>query len=166
MSYLLGRVVGGASNGGVASSSSFSKATAMAWVRYFSRDGRKRAENVRKINPRVSPQEASSIARGLYDVVKQHGPLTISNAWLLAKDSGVSGLNSKTHMKLMLKWMRGRKMVKLLCNHVGSTKKFLLSTKTEAEPSNNKDKAEAEPSNNKLKLQTKKPSQKGKKQTR
>ncbi|KAF3436409.1 hypothetical protein FNV43_RR23501 [Rhamnella rubrinervis] len=97
---------------------------ANVFVRYFSR---KRAENLRKINPKVPYPEASSIARALYDVVKQHGPLTISNAWIRAKDSGVSGLSSKTHMKIMLKWMRGRKMLKLLCNHVGSNKKFLLA---------------------------------------
>ena len=51
-------------------------------VRCFSR---KRAENLRKINPKVTPQEASSIARSLYDLIKQHGPLSISNAWNYAK---------------------------------------------------------------------------------
>ncbi|KAG2322523.1 hypothetical protein Bca52824_015736 [Brassica carinata] len=40
------------------------------------------------------------------------------------KEAGVSGINSKTHMKLLLKWMRGRKMLKLICNQVGSSKKF------------------------------------------
>lgn len=44
------------------------------------------------------------------------------------QESGVSGLMSKTHMKIMLKWMRGRKMLKLFPNQVGSTKKFLLCT--------------------------------------
>ena len=53
-----------------------------AFVRYFSR---KRADNLRKINPKVSPQEASSIARHLYDLLKQNGPLTVSNAWLQAQ---------------------------------------------------------------------------------
>ncbi|XP_022159821.1 uncharacterized protein LOC111026127 [Momordica charantia] len=95
------------------------------FARYFSR---KRAENLRKINPKLTPQEASLVAQDLYGVVKQHGPLSISNAWIKAQECGVSGLNSKTHMKLMLKWMRGRKMLKLLCNQVGSNKKFLLST--------------------------------------
>ncbi|PON40669.1 tumor necrosis factor receptor family protein [Parasponia andersonii] len=142
-----GAGAGGANGGG-----------AIALVRYFSR---KRAENLRKINPRVSPQEASSIARNLYDVLKQHGPLTVSNAWLHAKDSGVSGLNSKTHMKLLLKWMRGRKMLKLWCNQVGSSKKFLLSTLPE-DPKVEQLRREAE-----VKLQTKKPSSiKGRKQTR
>lgn len=65
------RGAGGASVGGVNS-----------FVRYFSR---KRAENLRKINPKVPPQDASSIARALYDVIKQHGPLSVSNAWIRAK---------------------------------------------------------------------------------
>ncbi|CAN6578732.1 unnamed protein product [Malus baccata var. baccata] len=99
--------------------------TAAAFVRHFSRS---RAENLRKINPKVSFPEANSIARDLYDVVKQHGPLTIPNTWVQAKEFGVNGLMSKTHMKIMLKWMRGRKMLKLFPNQVGSTKKFLLCT--------------------------------------
>lgn len=56
--------------------------SATAFVRHFSR---KRAENLRKINPKVSFPEANSIARDLYDVVKQHGPLSISNTWVQAK---------------------------------------------------------------------------------
>ncbi|GKV04093.1 hypothetical protein SLEP1_g16301 [Rubroshorea leprosula] len=90
--------------------------------RYMSRS---RAVNVRKINPKVPIEEAKSIAHSLYDIIRQHGPLSISNTWIQAKEAGISGLNSKTHMKIMLKWMRGRKMLKLLCNHVGNNKKFL-----------------------------------------
>ncbi|XAR70077.1 hypothetical protein NMG60_11026816 [Bertholletia excelsa] len=96
-----------------------------AFLRYFSR---KCALNLRKINPKVPPQEASSIAEGLYNIIKQHGPLTVSNTWNHVKEAGISGLNSKTHMKIMLKWMRGRKMLKQFCNHVGSSKKFLHCT--------------------------------------
>lgn len=47
----------------------------------------------------------------------------------IVQDAGISGLNSKTHMKIMVKWMRGRSMLKLFCNQVGSTKKFLLTTR-------------------------------------
>jgi hypothetical protein len=57
----------------------------------------------------------------------------------------------------MLKWMRGRKMLKLLCNHIGSSKKFLLTTLPE-EPETEQLKS---PSS--LKLQTEKPSIKRKK---
>lgn len=52
------------------------------FVRYFSR---KRAVNVRKINPKVPHQEAYSIARGLYDVIRTHGPLTVGNTWTHAQ---------------------------------------------------------------------------------
>ncbi|KAJ0255748.1 hypothetical protein HA466_0088060 [Hirschfeldia incana] len=90
-------------------------------VRHMSRE---RAVNVRKINPKVSIQEAHTISSSLYDVFKKHGPLSVPNTWLRAQEAGVNGLNSKTHMKLMLKWMRGRKMLKLICNQVGSSKKF------------------------------------------
>lgn len=51
-------------------------------VRYFSR---KCAVNLRKINPKVPTQEANSIAEGLYHVIKQHGPLSVSNTWIHAK---------------------------------------------------------------------------------
>ncbi|KDP25184.1 hypothetical protein JCGZ_20340 [Jatropha curcas] len=94
-------------------------------VRYFSRA---RAVNVRKINPKVPFPEAAYISQSLYSIIKQHGPLTVSNTWNHAKESNISGLNSKTHMKILLKWMRGRKMLKLFCSNVGSSKKFLHCT--------------------------------------
>ncbi|CAI9096935.1 OLC1v1033199C1 [Oldenlandia corymbosa var. corymbosa] len=110
----------GGGNGGTAA-----KAAMMMFVRNFSRE---RAVNLRKINPKVSQQEAASIAEALYHIIKKNGPLTVSNTWNHAKEAGINGLNSKTHMKLMLKWMRGRNMLKQFCNQVGSSKKFLLST--------------------------------------
>ncbi|GMH15963.1 hypothetical protein Nepgr_017804 [Nepenthes gracilis] len=104
-------------------------------LRMFARDfSRKCAPNLRKINPKVPPQEAYSIAQNLYGMIKQHGPLTVSNTWLHAKEAGVAGLNSKTHLKIMLKWMRGRKLLKQFCQLVGSNKKFLLCTLPEEAP--------------------------------
>ncbi|KAF3335161.1 hypothetical protein FCM35_KLT19668 [Carex littledalei] len=97
-------------------------------VRHFSR---KRAEDVRRINPKVPKEEAVEISKGLLQIVNDHGPLTVSDTWNRVKDAGISGLNSKTHMKLLLKWMRGRRMLKLSCGHVGNSKKFFYSTKTE-----------------------------------
>ncbi|XP_019160411.1 PREDICTED: uncharacterized protein LOC109156984 [Ipomoea nil] len=97
------------------------------FVRYLS-NSRKRAPNLRKINPKVPQQEAASIAEALYDVIKQHGPVSVSNTWNHAKEASINGLNSKTHMKIMLKWMMGRHMLKLFCNHIGSNKKFFLCT--------------------------------------
>ncbi|XP_004309499.1 PREDICTED: uncharacterized protein LOC101292364 [Fragaria vesca subsp. vesca] len=130
-------------------------AATASFSRYFSRE---RAENLRKINPKVSFPEANSIATELYDVVKQHGPITIPNTWAQAKESGVSGLNSKTHMKIMLKWMRGRKMLKLFPNQVGSNKKFLLCTLPEDPHVTEFINSTA------VKVQSKKPSSKKKKQ--
>ncbi|CAM8985597.1 unnamed protein product [Rhodiola kirilowii] len=95
------------------------------FVRYFSRQ---RAVNVRKINPKLPPQEASAVAQNLYQVIKERGPLTVSGTWSQAQDASVDGLNSKTHLKLLLKWMQGRKMLKQFCLHAGSNKKFLLCT--------------------------------------
>ncbi|XP_022733912.1 uncharacterized protein LOC111287550 [Durio zibethinus] len=126
-------------------------------VRYMSRS---RAVNVRKMNPKVPIPEANCIASSLYDLIKQHGPLTIPNTWIHAKEAGIGGLHSKTHMKIMLKWMRGRQMLKLFCNQVGSSKKFLHCTLPE-EPQTDLLKGPPQ-----LELQTKKPSTKGKKKTK
>ncbi|KAK8489117.1 hypothetical protein V6N13_046813 [Hibiscus sabdariffa] len=125
-------------------------------VRYMSRS---RAVNVRKINPKVPIEEAKSIAGSIYDLIKQRGPLTIPNTWTAAQEAGIGGLNSKTHMKIMLKWMRGRKLLKLFCNQVGSNKKFLHCTLPE-EPRTDQLESPLE-----LELQTKKPSAKRKKKT-
>ncbi|KAE8712809.1 hypothetical protein F3Y22_tig00110223pilonHSYRG00047 [Hibiscus syriacus] len=126
-------------------------------VRYMSRS---RAVNVRKINPKVPIQEAKSIAGSLYDLIKQRGPLTVPNTWNASQEAGIGGLNSKTHMKIMLKWMRGRKLLKLFCNKVGSNKKFLHCTLPE-EPRTDQLESLPEPE-----LQTKKPSAKRKKKTK
>ncbi|CAA7392006.1 unnamed protein product [Spirodela intermedia] len=94
-------------------------------VRQFSR---KCQRNLKKIDPKVPREEAVTISGELYRIIKEHGPLTVSNTWNHAKEAGINGLNSKTHMKLLLKWMRGREMLKLFCTHAGSSKKFLHST--------------------------------------
>ncbi|KZV26391.1 hypothetical protein F511_36396 [Dorcoceras hygrometricum] len=41
---------------------------------------------------------------------------------------GLRGLNSTRHMKVVLRWIRERQKVKLLCNHVGPHKHFLYTT--------------------------------------
>jgi hypothetical protein len=56
-----------------------------------------------------------------------------TDVWhILQQDAGISGLNSKTHMKILLKWMTGRRVVKLTCVHVGNAKKFLYAPYTES----------------------------------
>uniref|UniRef100_A0A0E0KLN0 Uncharacterized protein n=1 Tax=Oryza punctata TaxID=4537 RepID=A0A0E0KLN0_ORYPU len=99
----------------------------MAWEvlkRHFSR---KRAVDVRRINPKVPKEEAVAISGRLLQIFTDHGPLTVGNTWNHAKDAGISGLNSKTHMKILLKWMTGRRIVKLNCVGTGNSKKFLYS---------------------------------------
>ncbi|KAI4367994.1 hypothetical protein MLD38_016612 [Melastoma candidum] len=123
---------------------------------------RKRAVNVRKINPKVPPQEAYSIARDLYNVIRSNGPLTVPNTWTQAQEAGVSGLQSKTHLKLMLKWMRGRKMLKLLCTHVGSSKKFLHCTL----PEEHQDEKSPEAPQLDMTLHTEKPSTKARRKSK
>ncbi|URD78028.1 hypothetical protein MUK42_05530 [Musa troglodytarum] len=96
--------------------------------RVFSRCfSRKRSPDLRRINPKVPREEATAISRSLYQIVKNNGPLSVSHTWNHAKDAGINGLNSKTHMKILLKWMMGRKMLKLSCTHVRNAKKFHYS---------------------------------------
>ncbi|OEL31019.1 hypothetical protein BAE44_0007956 [Dichanthelium oligosanthes] len=97
--------------------------------RHFSR---KRSVDVRRINPKVPKEEAVAISGRLLQILSDHGPLSVGNTWNHAKDAGISGLNSKTHMKILLKWMTGRRVVKLSCVHVGNAKKFLYSPYTES----------------------------------
>ncbi|CAO2815777.1 unnamed protein product [Amaranthus hypochondriacus] len=97
----------------------------MNWVRYMSR---KRAENLRKISPKVPYSHATIIAQDLFNLIQNRGPQTIGTAWTNVQEAGISGLNSKTHLKIMLKWMRGKRMLTQVCQQVGSNKKFLLCT--------------------------------------
>lgn len=60
---------------------------AATFVRYFSR---KRSPNLRKINPKVQPQEASVIAKDLYQIIKSNGPLTVPKTWDHVKVSDFS----------------------------------------------------------------------------
>ncbi|KQK12057.1 uncharacterized protein LOC100833957 [Brachypodium distachyon] len=105
----------------------------MAWEvvkRHFSR---KRAVDVRRINPKVPKEEAVAISGRLLQILADHGPLTVGNTWNHAKDASIDGLNSKTHMKILLKWMWGRRIIKLSCTQAGNTKKFLYSPFTAAD---------------------------------
>jgi hypothetical protein len=68
---------GGGSGGGGAGG--------MAWEvlkRHFSR---KRAVDVRRINPKVPKEEAVAISGRLLQIFTDHGPLTVGNTWNHAK---------------------------------------------------------------------------------
>ncbi|ONK55863.1 uncharacterized protein A4U43_C10F1740 [Asparagus officinalis] len=117
---------------------------AMNLVRHFSR---KCAPDLRRINPKVPREEAKAISQELYKIIKERGPLSVANTWNHAKEAGIAGLSSKTHMKIMLKWMRGRKMLKLFCTHHGNAKRFLHSTlPEEPKPAQEEEIAAAAPS--------------------
>uniref|UniRef100_A0ACD5X5W3 Uncharacterized protein n=1 Tax=Avena sativa TaxID=4498 RepID=A0ACD5X5W3_AVESA len=43
-------------------------------------------------------------------------------------DVGLRGLTSKRQMKIMLRWMREKQKLRLICDHVGPHKQFLYTT--------------------------------------
>jgi hypothetical protein len=69
---------GGGGGGGAGAGS-------MAWEvlrRHFSR---KRAVDIRRINPKVPKEEAVAISGRLLQILADHGPLTVGNTWNHAK---------------------------------------------------------------------------------
>ncbi|XP_044408546.1 uncharacterized protein [Triticum aestivum] len=76
----------------------------------------------------TAPEQAQSITRTIFNVVKEHGPLTISDVWEHVKDVGLRGLTSKRQMKIMLRWMREKQKLRLICDHDGPHKQFLYTT--------------------------------------
>ncbi|KAL6660849.1 hypothetical protein ACP70R_000233 [Stipagrostis hirtigluma subsp. patula] len=74
------------------------------------------------------PEQAQSITRAIFDVVREHGPLTISDVWDHVKDVGLRGLTSKRQMKIMPRWMRERQKLRFICDHNRPHKKFLYTT--------------------------------------
>ncbi|XP_058072138.1 uncharacterized protein LOC131221066 isoform X1 [Magnolia sinica] len=83
---------------------------------------------LKPIELKTPPEQTQTITRVLFDIVKEHGPLTISETWEHVKDVGLRGLTSKRHMKILLRWMRERQKLRLVCNHVGPHKQFLYTT--------------------------------------
>ncbi|KAL2607859.1 hypothetical protein R1flu_026432 [Riccia fluitans] len=75
--------------------------------------GKKRVDKPAGMNIGI---EGETWSGKLREIVKEHGPLTVSSYWEHAKDTG---LRSKRHMKIILKWMRGQNHIKLICNHIG-----------------------------------------------
>ncbi|CAI8610295.1 unnamed protein product [Vicia faba] len=76
----------------------------------------------------MPPELRQMITRSLFDIVKEHGPITISNTWERVQEVGLKDLTSKNHMKVVLRWMRERQKLRLVCNHVGAHKQFLYTT--------------------------------------
>lgn len=76
----------------------------------------------------TTPEQTQTITRTLFDIVKEHGPLSIADVWQRVQEVGLRGLSNKRHMKLLLRWMRERQKLRLICNHVGPHKQFLYTT--------------------------------------
>eukprot|EP00246_Nothoceros_aenigmaticus_P014891 TRINITY_DN5910_c0_g2_i2.p1 TRINITY_DN5910_c0_g2~~TRINITY_DN5910_c0_g2_i2.p1 ORF type:complete len:120 (+),score=10.65 TRINITY_DN5910_c0_g2_i2:55-414(+) len=85
--------------------------------------------------PRVTDpsQERVGVADVLRSVLRQHGPITVSDCWKYAKDEGVK---SKRQMKIMLRWLRARRDLHVRCQQLAGEKgsshsrEFLFSLAT------------------------------------
>lgn len=66
-----------------------SSSPAMGFVRHFSR---KCERNLRWIDPKVPKEEAKVISKGLSQILKDRGPLTVSGMWDQAKVANLIGL--------------------------------------------------------------------------
>ncbi|XP_062143319.1 uncharacterized protein LOC133851040 [Alnus glutinosa] len=94
-------------------------------IRYVAK---KPKPKMKPIELKTPPEQTQTITRVIFDVVKEHGPLTIAETWDRVKEVGLRGLTSKRHMKIVLRWMRERQKLRQICNHVGPHKQFLYTT--------------------------------------
>ncbi|MFQ6623364.1 hypothetical protein Gotur_004046 [Gossypium turneri] len=94
-------------------------------IRYFSM---KPKPKMKPIELKTSPEQTQTITRVIFDILKEHGPLTVGDTWERVKEVGLRGLASKRHMKIVLRWMRETQKIRLICNHVGPHKQFLYTT--------------------------------------
>ncbi|KAG4203694.1 hypothetical protein ERO13_A05G416901v2 [Gossypium hirsutum] len=85
-------------------------------IQYFST---KPKPKMKPIELKTSPEQTQTITRVIFDILKEHGPLTVGDTWERVKEVGLRGLTSKSYMKIVLRWMRGRQKIRLICNHVG-----------------------------------------------
>ncbi|XAR73829.1 hypothetical protein NMG60_11007928 [Bertholletia excelsa] len=83
---------------------------------------------MKPIELKTPPEQTQTITRAIFDILKEYGPLTIADTWEHVKEVGLKGLTSKRHMKIVLRWMRERQKLRLICNHVGPNKQFLYTT--------------------------------------
>ncbi|KAL6224564.1 hypothetical protein ACLB2K_003419 [Fragaria x ananassa] len=83
---------------------------------------------MKPIELKTPPEQTQTITRAIFDIVKEHGPLTISETWDHVQEVGLRGLTSKRHMKIVLRWMKERQKLRQICNRVGPNKQFLYTT--------------------------------------
>ncbi|WCJ41829.1 hypothetical protein M5689_022671 [Euphorbia peplus] len=96
-----------------------------AAIRYFSTKPKPKMKPIELKSP---PEQTQTITRAIFDIVKEHGPLTVNETWEKLQEVGLRGLKGKSHMKIVLRWMRERQKLRLICNHVGPHKQFLYTT--------------------------------------
>ncbi|KAK4270628.1 hypothetical protein QN277_019411 [Acacia crassicarpa] len=94
-------------------------------IRYAAKTSKPKVKPIELKHP---PEHTQTITRVLFDIVKEHGPLTVTETWEHVKEVGLKDLTCKRHMKIVLRWMRERQKVRLICNHVGAHKQFLYTT--------------------------------------
>ncbi|CAK9324214.1 unnamed protein product [Citrullus colocynthis] len=103
----------------------------MFWtaIRYFATKPKpKMKPKMKPIELKTPPEQTQTITRVIFDIVREHGPLTIAETWDRVQEVGLRGLTSKRHMKIVMRWMRERQKLRLMCNHVGPHKQFLYTT--------------------------------------
>ncbi|XP_074275097.1 uncharacterized protein LOC141599096 [Silene latifolia] len=83
---------------------------------------------MKAIELNYQPEQTQTITRAVFDIVKEHGPLTLAQTWDRVQEVGLKQLTSKTQMKTVMRWMKERQKLRLICNHVGSQKQFLYTT--------------------------------------
>lgn len=94
-------------------------------IRYVAK---KPKPKMKPIELKTPPEQTQTITRVIFDILKEHGPLTIADTWEHVQEVGLRGLSSKRHMKIVMRWMRERQKLRLICNHVGPHKQFLYTT--------------------------------------
>ncbi|KAG9135804.1 hypothetical protein Leryth_002522 [Lithospermum erythrorhizon] len=52
---------------------------------------------MKPIELKTPPEQTQTITRVIFGILKEHGPLTISDTWDRVKEVGVRGLSSKRH---------------------------------------------------------------------
>ncbi|KAI7739405.1 hypothetical protein M8C21_010748 [Ambrosia artemisiifolia] len=90
--------------------------------------GTKPKPAMKALEPIFRPEQNQTITRAIFEIVKEHGPLTVAQTWERVQEVGVKDLTSKTQMKSVLRWMKERQKLKQICNHVGPNKQFLYTT--------------------------------------
>ncbi|KAI5084130.1 hypothetical protein GOP47_0001111 [Adiantum capillus-veneris] len=66
-------------------------------------------------NTPTQADEAHRLSIVLLAILRRHGPLSVDHCWAQSKEQG---FRSKRHMKLVLKWMKDRQQVKVICEHL------------------------------------------------